>query len=496
MISGRQTLASIDQAVSAERARLSELEQRIQAANTTRLQLRHADAEDYRALARARVDLLAGEDLVRHIDQAEQQVMALLKARDEALRTLDARIAAADAERERLEAERQDQADRLDRAAEAVDAAEAGTQARLDADPDYRRQREQAKEAERTAMHAEEKAAESAQEKDEKGASYRQDPLFIYLWDRRYGTPAYKANPLARWLDGKVARLIGFADARANYARLSEIPERLREHADALQAVADAAFEALEALDTAAREADGIPELQAALEQAEQALSAIDAGIEAAEAKLQGLAAEKARFAAGEDPETKKAVEYLAAELQRDDLMTLRREALSTPFPDDDLIVNRLLDRDDERRRLDASVHGLDESLTQQRKRLNALESVRVDIKRSGYDRPGSTFQDGSLVALMLGNFLNGMLDRNGLWRVLQEQQRYRPPRSDPGFGSGGFGRGTVWGGGLGDLGNLGDILGGSLGRSPIRKRGSQRRSGGGFRRGGGGGGFRTGGGF
>jgi hypothetical protein len=84
---------------------------------------------------------------------------------------------------------------------------------------------------------------------------------------------------------------------------------------------------------------------------------------------------------------------------------------------------------------------------------------------------------------MMLGQFLNGMLDRRNLWRILQEQQRYRPQHSDPTFGSGGFGRGTVWGGGIGDLGGLGDIFGG-------------RRGGGGGFGGGGGGGFHTGGGF
>lgn len=40
----------------------------------------------------------------------------------------------------------------------------------------------------------------------------------------------------------------------------------------------------------------------------------------------------------------------------------------------------------------------------------------------------------------MLANLLNGLLDRQTLWKVLQEQQRYRPQRSDPTFGSGGFG--------------------------------------------------------
>ncbi|MGB5728312.1 MAG: hypothetical protein WBM52_14015, partial [Thiogranum sp.] len=89
---------------------------------------------------------------------------------------------------------------------------------------------------------------------------------------------------------------------------------------------------------------------------------------------------------------------------------------------------------------------------------------------RRRYDQSGNSFSDGTLIAAMLGNFLNGMLDRDSLWRVLEQQQRYRPQRTDPTFGSGGFGRGTVWGGRRGGLG-------------------------GGFGRGGGGG-FRSGGGF
>ena len=92
---------------------------------------------------------------------------------------------------------------------------------------------------------------------------------------------------------------------------------------------------------------------------------------------------------------------------------------------------------------------------------------------------------------MMLSQFLAGLLDRRMLWKVLQEQQHYRPQRSDPTFGSGGFGRGTVWGGSLGDLPDFGDIIG-RIGRGGG---GFGRGGGGGFGRGGGGG-FRTGGGF
>jgi len=76
------------------------------------------------------------------------------------------------------------------------------TQARLDADPAYRAQRERAHEAERTARHAAEKAARSEEEKEQKGESYRNDPLFMYLWNRSFGLPG---TARASWHDGSTA---------------------------------------------------------------------------------------------------------------------------------------------------------------------------------------------------------------------------------------------------------------------------------------------------
>jgi hypothetical protein len=486
MISGRQTLDSFEQALREERARMAAVEQRIEALKAALVEHQQADARDYRELAKVRVDWLAGGHLLQRIEQAEQQVLGVLKHREVASRELGEQLRAAEGARATLEAERAAQAEVVDRAAVSVDEAEALTQARLDADPDYQAQRERAREAERTARHAAEKASNSEQEKEQKGESYRSDPLFMYLWQRNYGLPEYQAGSLTRWLDGKVARLIGFADARANFARLNEIPVRLREHANRLEAAAEAEFQALKALDTAAQEADGIPALDARLAEAQAKLDGIDQRIEAAQADYEELLAQKAAFAAGEDEHTRKAVEYLAAEFQRDDLSELRRAALATPFPDDDLIVSRLLQRDDERRELEASVQGLRETLDQHRTRHRELESLLTEFKRHRFDRPGSTFGDGALIATLLSSFLNGMLDRRVLWKILQEQQRYRPQRTDPTFGSGGFGRGTVWDGGLGDV-----IRRGGLGR-----RGGGIFGGGGGLGRGGGGGFRTGGGF
>ena len=475
MISGRDALGFIDDSLNKESTSITEAEQRITDLSSQLLTLQQARIEDYRELARLRVDMVASGDLLAGIDVVERQVAAVLEARETAEAELDGRIRAAEDERAALETERERQQQAVEKAADALDLAEAATQARLDADTEYRAQEQRTREAERVAKHAEDKAAHSEQEKDDKGRSYREDALFTYLWERRYGTPQYRAWPLTRWLDGKVARLIDYQDARANYARLQEIPLRLREYAEQRKRDAEAAFAVLREMDERARERDGVVALEVNRDEEQAALEAVDARIEKANDQYGRLLERKEDFAAGEDEHYRKAVDYVASELRRDATSELRRDAMATPFADDDLIVNRLFEREQHVQQVETSLNELRRALRQKHDRLRELQSLRADFRRRRYDQSGYSFSDGSLIAAMLGSFLEGMLDRDSLWRVLEQQQRYRPRRSNPTFGSGGFGRGSVWGGRRGGLG-------GGLG--------------GGFGRGGGGGGFRTGGGF
>src|SRR5690606_32994282 len=163
-------------------------------------------------------------------------------------------------------------------------------QERLKTDAAYLEQQRAAQESERIAVHADEKATVSQQEQDSKGASYREDPLFMYLYNRGYGTSGYRARGLTRWLDGKVARLIGYQDARPNYARLLELPVRLREHADWVGAQADEEFAKLKALDEEARVAAGIEDLEKKQTQVSGRIAEVDAAIhKAAEANEQLL---------------------------------------------------------------------------------------------------------------------------------------------------------------------------------------------------------------
>jgi hypothetical protein len=487
MMTGLQAVAQLADLTRDEHSALGELDARAEQLQQEMRELLRRRGEQLRALAQVHVSVLDEPALAGDLEGLQQQVVDLVAQRDAAAAAVAQQVEQAMAAKAELEARREPLRGELESAAARLDETEAAVQAKLDADADYRAQREHTAEAERVAQHAESKAAESEQEEQSKGTAYRDDALFMYLWRRRYGTAEYKAGSLFRWLDAKVARLIGYDDARLNYQRLAEIPVRLRDHAAACRAEAEAQYAALRRLDEEARAAADIPRLEQARDAAQQALDDLEAQIEAAEADISSLLARRASFAAGDDEHSQRAVDALATALQREDLASLEREALRTPFPEDDRIVAELKELEREQRRCRFLLENLKQTRAKHQEKLDDLSRLRRDLQREGMHRPGGGFGDAALVALMIGNFVKGVIDREALMRVLEEQYRYRPQRADPTFGSGGFGHGSPWGGGMSSRIPSGGSRSGGFG-------GGSFGTGGGF--GGGSGGFRTGGGF
>lgn len=484
MISGLQTIAEVSQVARGQQQALSELDARLEELRGQQQAVLHERAEHLKALARIHVERLDA-DAGGLLDAAETEAAQLLEARDLAAAALEQEITDNQAGLDALEQERSQRAERLQTAAEALDEAEAATQSRLAADADYQAQLERTREAERIALHALEKANEREQEQASKGSAYRADALFMYLWQRGYGGSDYRARGFTAWLDGKVARLIGFADARLSYRRLLEIAPRLREHAERMQRRAEAEIDALATLDQGARVVDGIPALEQARDREQAARDEIDQRIDAAREHLDQLLEQRATFLAGQDEQSRAAVERLANALGARELIELERAARATPMPEDDQLVARLAALEREQRRLAFMQEQTQSTRTKQQERLRELALVQRELRERRMDRPGSRFEDKAMVAMMLANFVKGLLDRRALMRGLEEQYRYRPPRTDPTFGSGGYRRGSPWGG----RSNPGSIGGSSRGGG---------FGGGGFGTGGGfgGGGFRTGGGF
>lgn len=481
MLTGRKTLASLDNAIGDVRQELAGLDQEIQRSNEDLLQRRREHSEQIKRLANLRADLLADDKVLAGLDQADRQAQRLLDTRREELAKLVAAMKENEQHQIELESQRLALTDQFAELADKIDSAEAKTQERLATDQTYSKQLTLAQKADAVALEAESKTDIAENDRQTKGEPYENDPLFMYLWRRQYGSNQYDANPLVRFLDGKVASVCKYHNARPNYKMLTEIPLRLREHSNALRSTANSAFVQLQRMEEQALTEDGVDKLRDDENQLRKKIEQIDEDIKVAEGDFRTLTDERAQYAAGQDKQFREAVVVLTEEFKREDVRALRRQAELTRPPDDDQVVQRLME-------LEHDIGSLDESLDENREiyarhkaRLQELEEVRREFKRNRYDDVHSVFSNQSMMAGILGQFLRGMVTSDSLWRTIRRNQRFERRRSDPRFGTGGFGLpGGVWRStrrrqsfpGFGGIGQ--------------GRRRSTARSGGGFRTGGG----------
>jgi hypothetical protein len=299
------------------------------------------------------------------------------------------------------------------------------------------------------AERADNKATQAEEDQAEKGKSYREDPLFMYLWKRRYLTPDYVGSGLTRALDGWVAKLVDYADARGNYYMLTELPVRLRAHANRQQAIFDEAEQKQRRMEADALNDDEMRFAKEALAKAQKTLDDIEQGIEEEEAKHASLLEERSRFSSGTDDISRQVIELQISEIRDDSLADLYMQAKMTPKPDDDVIVSRIRDLQQEEKKVETEI---DELLAQERQHQQShqeLEKLRRQYRRRGYDSGYSSFPSGFDMAALLAMLMSGRSSGRDTWERIGREQQFRRPRTPRGFG-GGFGGGFGSGGGVG----------------------------------------------
>lgn len=481
MISGTQALSSIDRAITESTRRTGSLTDQLARVRDDLLDWEKQRAEAIERLAKIKLDRVAKRDFGVNRDEAETKASRLLEQRSALESKLNDRLRHIEAKRAELDNDLTAASQRRDDLARTLDMAEAGVQSRLEKDPDYIALRDDAKQAESQAVRARQKADQSAAELDQKGQAYRDDPLFMYLWNRKYGDAGYTGGGLFRWLDAKVANLIAYPEARLGFARLNELPVRLGEHADRLRARAEDRFQALRAAEEKALTSAGLDSERRSLAEAEAEVESLTHSIQESLDLERQTRAELAALAAGEDPVSRDALAILATDLGREDLAVLEREARETPFPEDDAVVAALITLDQRKAELAEARKTLKDALATERDRLRDIQGLRAKYRRQRYDAPGAGFGNEDTVTTVMDQFLRGAVTSGAFWNVLRQAER-SVRQSRPTFGSGGFGHGgSIWSaGGMGGLGR-GISRGGGMG---------------GHRGGFGGGSFRTGGGF
>ncbi|MGE5511037.1 MAG: hypothetical protein ACM31O_07295 [Bacteroidota bacterium] len=440
MWTGRETLASIERAIADLNAEEGQLDVSLRSAVSEAERLRKERGEALRELARVKLDEIAAGRLVSDLDAGERRAAQVLD--DYRLR-----IAAA-AERRVLllkelasaEVARHHTAQEVEKALEAVEALRAEAEARVQKTPDWVAANNALQEADAIATAAETKAAASVAKLGAKKKPYDDDPLFIYLWRRRFGTREYAAGPIARVLDRKVADFIGFQDARANYAALIEIPLRLKEHAAAKRGLAGARKAALSEIERRAMVSAGVDAKEQVLARARHELAAADEAAESKRAELKKIDDERAVLMSnGSNPAYDEALTTIASADSKDDLATLYREARRTASGADEAIVKRVETVDAAIAKVDAEIAGLRRSAHELARRKLEVEQVRDRFRGAGYDHPHTTFGNDVDIADVLKGIVIGAIRSGVLWDLLRQGYGSRPPRGRPDFGAPNF---------------------------------------------------------
>ncbi len=424
-IRGPEALASLEEAMRDIRREEDEISRRLSRTAERIGKIKETEADLFRQLAQLRLDPAIQAELDGRISSAEDKARNMLKGHAKSVEKAEKTMEQVDASRAALMERRARAVARLTEQQTALDALAAKVEKTLQSDPDFSARKQALGELAEIAEQSLRKTEQAEADRDEKGRPYRNDPLFMYLWEAGYGTSTYRANNLVRYFDKMVSDLVGYHKARPNFAMLNEIPVRLREHAEQQEANVVAAENELTEMEAAAVDIAGGKPIRDAVAAAQAEIEQIDAEIVACEDQRDAAAKALQELAEGRDPAFADAASTLAEALGREDIKTLLAEARMTRTGQDDTIVAQI----DEAR---ARIREEDEESREQRERLKTLaarrrelEDIQWEFKKQRFDDPRSSFREDKLVGDLLNDFLRGGISAASYWDQWRRSQNW-----------------------------------------------------------------------
>jgi hypothetical protein len=460
MQNGRDTLSGIEDALRDLKTQEAALQGELEEANKERASLVADRLDAMRELASIRARDAFSDGVIDEADNLSHQVRTILEARQRTILQLKERHVSAEAERDRHVA-RQDALTReIAALEERLDRVASEARAALATDRAYADLVQRRNDAAETYARAKEKAERAALDEQEKGAPYRGDPLFMYLWQRKFGSAEYTATGLVKVLDQWVAGLVKYTDARANYAMLTEIPVRLRAHADDLSRRNDGLAGEIEMLEAERTLALAGADLVGELTRQRDAQSALGKDLERITSELAETGNQLRIYAKGEDSSFISAVASYATFLDREPPRRLMADARATPGSEDDRAVEQITKLANQLEDIEERIKGRRRLLDQIAEKRLDLSRVATDFRRQRYDDVGSQFNDSSRTEDLLQLLLRGAITAADYWMRMKMQQSWRHRPADPWRRRSGLppfdGFPSDWGGIFGDGGGGG----------------------------------------
>ncbi|MFN7164822.1 MAG: hypothetical protein ACK4P2_08380, partial [Hyphomonas sp.] len=433
-LNGRDALALLDGELGRLRQSLAAALADADGVEARRGAIQREQAAAYGALAAMRLDLMQAGGNGAEFGKLEASARALTERHAAFVAAEKAALEAAEAALAGLEARRAELAAHHDAAIAAYETRVAEAETALKGSAAYAALVEAAEEARAVTLRAQQKLELARTDRTEKGAPYEQDALFSYLWKRKFRSPEYKAGGIIRMLDGWVAKLCRYDQAFLNYQRLTELPDRIAEHAVFVAGLEDKAEDALVASEEQAMREAGVEALKTDADRLKADISACDLEIaEAEEAHRERAKRHEAALKEETGPAVE-AREMLAAQLRKASFPDLRVLAAETVTLDDDRLVDELvrLRAEEMSLELDAGKRLLRPRIL--REDLARLEALRRQFKEARFDSPYALMSRGAFDQMM-SDLTKGEMDVRDTLRGLSRSVRRAEPQAHPDFG-------------------------------------------------------------
>ena len=405
MRTGRQTLASIEEALGDIAREERELRGKLEKLNRARATLAAERVASLKDLARHRVHEAIADGVIDDADRLSASVRSVLSTRTRKFAALKRSNTAAEHKRvdlvqklDALNMKITGLEEKLDRFAEAA-------RATLSTNPEYATLQSHYQELSSMLERASARAEQVMEEEREKSEPYRNDPLFMYLWRRGFGTSEYEAIGIIRHLDKWVARLIKYSDARSNYFMLTEIPRRLKYHAERLK---ERTREAKEELGV--READKTRELAGEnvineIKEARELQTKMITEFEAVSEKISKVSEELNGYAEGKDELLQEAIRLSADFLNSESIRDLASNAEMTAGLRDDQLVERIRSLRDKSQTFEKRIESGRQRLDELYEKKRELIEVSANFRHERYDDIGSEFTNNPDLQELLNLF-------------------------------------------------------------------------------------------
>lgn len=297
----------------------------------------------------------------------------------------------------------------------------------LKGDSAFQERSKLALQAEENLHRNEQRIGDIENESAKKLPHYEKSRLFLYLYERRFGSLEYKAGEWTRGIDGRVAKLIGYNDAKIGYEYLKKTPKLVGEEVARRRDQFNALMQQVEAIQHEETDKAGLTKVlgegDALGTERDRLVQEIEQLRRHAESANQGLA----ELAASQNQFHTEAIEKFRGFLGETKLAILQKRARDTPEPDDDKIVADLMTLDGEIQDINPRLSELDQRRQTSERIQQGLDLVSRRCQKANFDSQRSYFTGSFDVRRLVDRFRDGLLDADTLWQEIRSAQQFRP---------------------------------------------------------------------